>query len=91
MMAEARPRPLQCDVRLLAPDAATIDALARFQLAARKAGRDVALCGVSRELAELLDLFGLCGVLRVEVGRQPEEREERVGIEEERELGDLPP
>jgi hypothetical protein len=88
-MDEPRASPLICDVRALAPDALTIETLARLQLAARRVGHEVALRGVSRELLELLDLFGLRGVLRVEVGGQPEEREERVGVEEERELDDL--
>ena len=43
-----------------------------------------------RELQELLGLCGLGGVLGVEVGRQPEQREERVGVEEERQLDDPP-
>jgi hypothetical protein len=90
-MAEPRPNTLSCDVRALAPDALTIDALARLQLAARRVGREVALHGASRELVELIELFGLTGVLRVEAGGQPEEREQRLGVEEERELDDLPP
>jgi hypothetical protein len=88
-MAEPRPSPLLCDVRGLAPDALTIDRLARLQVAARRAGHEVALRGVSPELLDLLDLFGLRGVLRVEVGGQAEQREEGVGVEEERELDDL--
>jgi hypothetical protein len=88
-MAEPRPSPLVCDVRGLAPDAPTIDTLARLQVAARRVGHEVALRGVSPELLELLDLFGLRGVLRVEVGGQAEQREERVRVEEERELDDL--
>jgi hypothetical protein len=89
-MAEPRPSRVLCDVRALAPDALTIDVLARLQLAARRAGQEVALRGASLELLELLELFGVTGVLRVEVGGQPEEREERVRVEEERELDDLP-
>jgi hypothetical protein len=90
-MAEPLSSTLSCDVRALASDALTIDALARLQLAARRVGREVALHGASLELVELLELFGLTGVLRVEVGGQSEEREQRVGVEEERELDDLPP
>jgi hypothetical protein len=90
-MAEPPSSTLFCDVRALAPDALTIDALARLQLAARRVGREVSLRGASLELVELLDLCGLTGVLRVEVGGQPEQREQRVGVEEERELDDLPP
>ena len=90
-MAEPGPSTLSCDVRALAPDALTIDALARLQLAARRVGREVALYGASLELLELLELFGLTGVLRVEVWGQPEQREQCVGVEEEHELDDLPP
>ena len=90
-MAEPHPSTLFCDVRALAPDALTIDALARLQLAARRVGREVSLHGASLELVELLELCGLTGVLRVEAGWQPEQREQRVGVEEERELDDLPP
>ena len=43
-----------------------------------------------RELRELLGLFGLADVLRFEMVRQPEEREEGLGVEEERQLGDEP-
>jgi hypothetical protein len=88
-MAEPRPRPRICDVRGLAPDALTVDTLARLQVAARRVGHEVALRGVSPELLELLELFGLRRVLRVEVGGQAEQREEGVGVEEERELDDL--
>ena len=42
------------------------------------------------ELSELLDLFGLTDVLRVEPGRQPEQREEPLGVEERVEMGDPP-
>jgi hypothetical protein len=90
-MAEPRPSPLHCDVRGLAPDVLTIDSLARLQLAARRLGLEVALRGASPELLDLLDLCGLRSVLRVEVGRQTEQREEGVGVEEERELDDLAP
>ena len=61
-----------CDVRGIAPDAVAVDALARLQLAARRRGGAIRLCGVSRELRELLDLTGLCGPLAVEAGREPE-------------------
>jgi hypothetical protein len=78
-------------VHALAPDAGTIDALARLQLAARRVGHEVALRGASIELVDLLDLCGLGTVLRVEVCGQAEEREEGVRVEEERELDDLAP
>jgi ABC-type transporter Mla MlaB component len=51
---------LVCDVAALRrPDAATVDALARLQLTARRLGREIRLRRPSPELRELLDLFGL--------------------------------
>ena len=85
---------LVCDVAALThPDAGTIEALARLQLTARRLGRQVRLRDPSRELRELLDLFGLPlprDVLRVEPRRQPEEREQPLGVEERVEMGDPP-
>jgi anti-anti-sigma regulatory factor len=69
-------------------DLAVVDTLARLALAERRRGRKLRLGNVPRELRELLVLTGLDGVLGVEPGREPEEREERVRVEEERELGD---
>jgi anti-anti-sigma regulatory factor len=66
-----------------------VDSLARLALAERRAGRVFRLTEASDELRELLVLTGLDGVLLgVEPGREAEEREERVGVEEERELDD---
>lgn len=65
-----------------------IDALARLALAARRAGIELRLRKVSEELRELLVLAGLEEVLGVEPRGQPEEREERLGVEEEAELDD---
>ncbi|HET7043965.1 MAG TPA: STAS domain-containing protein [Gaiellaceae bacterium] len=65
-----------------------IDALARLALAARRAGIELRLRKVSEELRELLVLAGLEEVLGVEPRGQPEEREQRLGVEEERELDD---
>ena len=82
---------LVCDVAALAhPNAGTIEALARLQLTARRHGCRVQLRDPSRELRELVELFGLADVLRVEPGRQPEEREEALGVEERVEMGDAP-
>jgi anti-anti-sigma regulatory factor len=74
-MAEPQPRTIVCDVGILAADVTTIDALARLQLIARRLGRELRLRGASRELVELLELCGVGEILRVEVGREPEERE----------------
>ena len=79
-----------CDVGALGADAVALDALARMQLAAGRLGRQVVLRHVTDELRGLIALVGLDGVLRIEPGRQAEQREQRVGVEEERELGDSP-
>ena len=89
-MGARRPRPLVCDVHALAPDAAAVDALARLQLAARRVGLEVRLRRASPELCCLIGFVGLAEVLRVEPGGEPEEREDRLRAEEERELGDPP-
>ena len=82
---------LVCDVGALShPNAGTIEALARLQLTARRLGCRVRLRAPSRELRELVDLFGLTEVLRVEAGREPEEREEALRVEERVEMGDPP-
>ena len=61
-------------------DLRTVDFLARLRL--RTGARVVR---APRELWELLDLCGLSEALG-----QPEEREERLGVEEERQLDDPP-
>jgi anti-anti-sigma regulatory factor len=87
-MPATRPAPIVVDVAGLAPDALTIDVLAHLQLAARRLGRRVQLHNVSAELQKLIAFVGLTEVLGLEPGRQAEERKERLGGEEERELGD---
>jgi ABC-type transporter Mla MlaB component len=52
-----------CDVRNVDPDAVTVDALARLQLAARRHGCQVRLRGVSNSLRELIAFMGLDAVL----------------------------
>ena len=52
-----------CDVRGVEPDAVTIDALARLQLAARRHGCQVRLRHASAELRELVGFMGLRDVL----------------------------
>lgn len=85
-----------CDVGSLAdPDATTIDALARLQLTAIRLGRRVRVCHACDRLEELLGLVGLCEILLSdasggEAGRQPEEREQPLRVEEERDGGDPP-
>jgi hypothetical protein len=69
-------------------DLGIVDALARLQLVARRSGYEVTVTEAPRDLLELIELAGLCEVLGVEPLRQPEEREQRLGVEEERELPD---
>ena len=52
-----------CEVRGVDPDAVTVDALARLQLAARRHGCQVRLRRASNELRELLAFMGLRDVL----------------------------
>ena len=52
-----------CDVAAIDPDAVTVDALARLQLAARRHGGQVRLRNPSEELRELLAFMGLRDVL----------------------------
>jgi hypothetical protein len=72
-------------------NAVTADALARLQLLAGRLGCRVLLRDASDELLELLAFMGLQNVvpaLRREARRQTEQREDGVGVEEERELDD---
>jgi ABC-type transporter Mla MlaB component len=55
---------LVCDVRFARADAATVDALARVELAARRHGCRLRLRRPQRELRELIDLMGLADLLR---------------------------
>ena len=73
---------------LLAPDASTIDALARLQLTLGRLGIEIRLRHASQELAELLAFVGLSDVLGVEPDGQSEEGKQRLGVEEEGELED---
>lgn len=96
------PRPQQqqqrkaivCDFGALAgeqADVALIDALARLQLVLRRYDLEIVLRDAPAELTELIAFAGLEDVLRVEPRGQPEQREQRSGVEEERELDDLSP
>jgi ABC-type transporter Mla MlaB component len=52
-----------CDVRGVEPDAVTVDALARLQLAARRRGCRVRLRNASPALLDLVAFMGLTEVL----------------------------
>lgn len=78
-----------CDVSTLTePDLGTVDALARLELAVKKLGGALALCGVGPRLRELLELTGLEETLCVEAPGQPEQREQALRVEEEADAGD---
>jgi hypothetical protein len=78
-----------CDVGALTdPDLISIDALARMQLTAFRLGGQLRLRHASTQLRGLLALTGLHEVLpilpgsRLQVTRQPEQREQGLGVEE---------
>ena len=52
-----------CDARALRADLVAVEALARLQLTARRAGRRVLVRQASRELAQLVSFCGLADVL----------------------------
>ncbi len=88
-----------CDVTAITADLAIVDVLARLQLTALRLGCQLHLRGASRELAGLLVFCGLRDVLPSERpalsalgrdGRQAEEREHPVGVEERVQAGDPP-
>jgi hypothetical protein len=75
---------------LEAPTAATIDEIARLQLAARRRGCQLELANANPYLLELVGFVGLSNVLRVQPRGQAEEGEQPGGVEEESELCDPP-
>jgi hypothetical protein len=83
-----------CDVSGLAPDAATIDALARVQLTARRLGGRIRLRNACIELRELVaftglsDVLPLCAPLRLEPRGEAEEGEQTRGVQEETDADD---
>jgi ABC-type transporter Mla MlaB component len=63
LLAMSRAEVALCDVSGVEPDAVTVDALARLQLAARRYGCQVRLRRASQELLELVAFMGLRDVL----------------------------
>jgi len=83
---------LICDMaRVASPDLATVEALCRLRLSVAEMGCALRLRAASSELAELIRLCGLAGVLPLVDQGQPEQRKEPVGVEEEVEPGDPAP
>lgn len=62
-----------------------VDVLARLRLTARRHGLELRLTAPP-DVCELIAFLGLEDALRVEPRRQPEQREEPLGVEEERQL-----
>ena len=73
---------------LTAPTAATIEQIARLQLAARRQNCSLELKDANPCLLELIGFCGLGEVLGVEPRRQAEQWKQSLGVEEEGELGD---
>ena len=69
---------------------AAVDHIARLRLCMRRGGYRLYLANVSDELREMIQLAGLAECLGVEMQRQPEEREQPGGVEEEGDLADPP-
>jgi ABC-type transporter Mla MlaB component len=63
LLATGAPAVALCDVAGVPADAGTVEALARLQLAARRAGCQVRLRNASAELLELVAFMGLTDVL----------------------------
>ncbi len=63
VLTRSRADVVLCDVEGVEPDAVTVDALCRLQLAARRHRCQVRLRNASDELLELVDFMGLCDVL----------------------------
>jgi ABC-type transporter Mla MlaB component len=62
----AQPAIVPCDASELLADAATVDALARMQLTARRHGVEIRLVGASENLRRLIAFMGLEDVLPLE-------------------------
>ena len=63
LLSDAPPDEALCDVRGVEPDAVTVDALARLQLAALRRGCRVRLTNASPALLDLVAFMGLTDVL----------------------------
>ena len=75
---------MDVDASALRPTLASLDLLARLRL------RGARFRDVSPELRDLACFCGLARALGLELEREPEEREEPRGVEEERHVGDPP-
>jgi anti-anti-sigma regulatory factor len=71
-------------------DLATVDALARAALHARRAGARLRVVKAPPELQQLIELAGLTEVLFGRDGRQPEQREQPLRIQKRGKADDPP-
>ena len=82
---------MDCDVsHVRRADLATVNTLARAVLNARRQGTLIRFVNAAPALQELIAFVGLDDALVGRPGRQAEEREERVGVEERVEPDDPP-
>jgi hypothetical protein len=88
LAAGERVERVACDVSALAAEVAAVDALARLALVARRVGCPLRLRRASPALRDLVEFCGLTDALGVERERQPEEREQALGLEERVDPGD---
>lgn len=71
------------------PDIATVERIARLQVAARRRGLELRLSGAGAALVDLIAFCGLAGSLCcVEMQRKVEQGEQPGGVKEEGDLGD---
>jgi ABC-type transporter Mla MlaB component len=66
LLERDRPEVAYCDVSGIVPDAVTVDALARLQVAARRHRCQVRLRNVSNELLELIAFMGLTDICPID-------------------------
>ena len=69
-------------------DVGTVNLLARMHLAAKRRGVTLRVLHAGDGLLELIDFVGLSDVLCLELQREPEQREQALGVKKERELDD---
>jgi hypothetical protein len=83
---------VSCDVSELAAELAAVDALARLSLVARRLGCPLKVRRASRELRDRVEFCGLSAALGVvgRDGRQPEQREQAIDVEERVDPDDPP-
>jgi ABC-type transporter Mla MlaB component len=63
LLTDASAEVVLCDVEDIEPDAVTVDALARLQLAARRNACQIRVRGASPDLCELIEFMGLTDVI----------------------------